>query len=136
METRETKPTNDISASARHVEHKTDGDAAVLQQGELDSARISLWSVVGVQYSITASPIAIGQFLQLVVGAGGSPYFFWGLIVAISGQFLVAFSLAELAASYPHTSGMGTTIFPCIRLTNLALTRRPCSQEPFTGLLH
>ena len=112
MEISETKPTNDIPASARHLEDKTDGDAATLQRGELDSTRISLWSVVGVQYSITASPIAIGGFLQLVVGAGGSPYFFWGLIVAIFGQFLVAFSLAELAASYPHTSGNRHTYAP------------------------
>jgi len=101
--------TNDSAASQTNVEGEVH-ETQVLDEGQLDSQRLNIWSTVGVQYSTTASPLALGAYLQLVLGAGGSPYLFWGIIVAMSGQFLVAFSLAELAAAFPHASGMNMNL--------------------------
>ncbi|KAM5349035.1 hypothetical protein ACJ41O_008858 [Fusarium nematophilum] len=67
--------------------------------------RFSVLSAVGIHWSSTASPLAICSTLQLVIGVGGSPFYFWAFIVAAFFQFLVALSLAELASAYPHTSG-------------------------------
>jgi hypothetical protein len=78
---------------------------------ELPTDRFNLWSTIGVQFGVTASPLAIGIFLQLVTGAGGSPYFFWCLLVAMTGQFLICFSLAELSSVYPHTAGMMILVY-------------------------
>lgn len=93
-------PTNQTNGEVEVLETQ------ILDEGQLDSGRLNIWSTVGVQYSTTASPLALGAYLQLVLGAGGSPYLFWGILVAMSAQFLTAFSLAELAASFPHASGM------------------------------
>ncbi|KAB8217748.1 amino acid permease-domain-containing protein [Aspergillus novoparasiticus] len=76
-----------------------------IDERQLPADRFSLWSTVGVQFSVTGSPLAIGSYLQLVMGAGGSPYFFWCLVVAIMGQFLICVSLAELSSVYPHAAG-------------------------------
>ena len=72
----------------------------------LDRNRFSVLGAVGIHWSSTASPLAICSTLQLVIGVGGSPFYFWAFIVAACFQFMVALSLAELASVYPHTSGM------------------------------
>ncbi|KAL4766869.1 amino acid/polyamine transporter I [Aspergillus nidulans var. acristatus] len=82
-----------------------EGNTLVMDEGELPNNRFSLWSTIGVQFSTTASPLAIGIYLQLVVGAGGSPYFFWCLLTAMILQFTTCISLAELSSAFPHTSG-------------------------------
>ncbi|KAE8397501.1 amino acid/polyamine transporter I [Aspergillus pseudonomiae] len=62
---------------------------------------------IGIQFSVTAPPLAIASYTTLITGVGGSPFYFWGFLVAVLGQTLVAVSLAELASAYPHTSGKG-----------------------------
>ncbi|KAJ5205112.1 uncharacterized protein N7498_005991 [Penicillium cinerascens] len=37
-----------------------------------------LLTAMGVQYSVTGAPIAIGTYLSLAIGLGGSPAYFWG----------------------------------------------------------
>jgi amino acid transporter len=62
-------------------------------------------SAIGVQYSVTGAPIAIGTYLSLIVGLGGSPAYFWGYIVMGFFQLATCLSIAELASAIPHSSG-------------------------------
>lgn len=71
----------------------------------LDTRRFNIWSAIGVQFAVAAAPIAVTGFASLILGAGGSPFFFWAYVVAIFGQALVALSLAEIAGAIPHASG-------------------------------
>lgn len=74
---------------------------------ELDDERFSLWSVLGVQYTTSCSPIAILGFMQFTLSSGGSPYFFWCFLVVGVLQGLVVLSFAELGSAFPHVAGMG-----------------------------
>ncbi|OQU98455.1 hypothetical protein CLAIMM_04241 [Cladophialophora immunda] len=67
--------------------------------------KFNLLAAIGVQYSITGAPVAIGTYLSLVVGLGGSPAYFWGYILTGFFQFAVALAAAELASAIPHSSG-------------------------------
>lgn len=83
---------------------RTEGQ--IFDRIELKRDRFSTMSVIGVQFSITAAPIAILLYSGLVTGVGGTSYFFWCFLVAMVGQISVAASLAEIAAFLPHASGM------------------------------
>lgn len=65
----------------------------------------SLWSALGLQYSLTSTPLAVGTYLASVIGVGGSPVFIFGYVLAVGCNLCVCVSLAEIAAVYPHTSG-------------------------------
>lgn len=65
----------------------------------------TLLSAIGVQYSVTAPPIAIGTYLSLVIGLGGSPAYFWGFILMGVMQTATCLAVAELASAIPHSSG-------------------------------
>lgn len=65
----------------------------------------SLLSAIGVQYSVTGAPIAIGTYLSLVVGLGGSPAYFWGFVLMGVMQTATCLAVAELASAIPHSSG-------------------------------
>jgi hypothetical protein len=79
-------------------------DVEICEFAEL-KPRFSVIAAVGIQYSISATPLAVGAYLTFILGLGGSPYFFFGFIVAAVGQILLCVSLAEIAAVYPHASG-------------------------------
>ena len=81
----------------------TVGEAHAVTQ--LNEERFNLWSVLGVQYTLGAAPIAISGYMGFTLGVGGSPYFFWCLIVAGFMQGLNTLTLAELASVYPHVAG-------------------------------
>ncbi|OQU99403.1 hypothetical protein CLAIMM_05039 [Cladophialophora immunda] len=72
---------------------------------KLDEERFSLWSVLGVQYTLGCAPLAIAGYMQFTLGVGGSPYFFWCFIVAAVGQGNVVLNFAELSSAYPHVAG-------------------------------
>lgn len=80
------------------------GDAVEYQSGQLDKD-FNLLSTLGIAFSYIATPLSIGTYLVLSVGAGGSPYFFYGYLTAFVCNTLVALSLAEMAAFLPHSSG-------------------------------
>ncbi|EED16048.1 amino acid transporter, putative [Talaromyces stipitatus ATCC 10500] len=82
----------------------TNGTSGTLESAEL-RPRFSVLAAVGMQYSISATPLAVGGYLTFILGVGGSPYFFYCFLVAAFGQMLVCISLAEIAAVYPHASG-------------------------------
>ena len=74
-------------------------------------SRFSVLAAIGIQYSITATPLAVGGYLTFIVGLGGSPYFLYAYCVSAFGQFLVCLSLAEIAAVYPHASGKSSKAY-------------------------
>jgi hypothetical protein len=81
-------------------------EGQIFESIELKQDRFSTWSVIGIQFSITAAPIAILLFSSLVTGVGGTSYFFWCFLTSMFGQISVAASLAEIAAFLPHASGL------------------------------
>jgi choline transport protein len=83
---------------------QTESDGMVLEARELKS-RFSVLSAIGIQYSISATPLAVGSYITFVLGAGRSPFFFYAFCVAAAGQLLVCTSMAEIASVFPHASG-------------------------------
>ncbi|CAK3848194.1 Choline transport [Lecanosticta acicola] len=77
--------------------------------GEVRHTRVkksfSLLSTLGVSFSITSTPIAIGTYLSVSIGVGGSPVYFFGYILSVLMDLCICASLAEMAAVYPHSSG-------------------------------
>ena len=67
--------------------------------------RFNIWAAIGIGFSITATPLAVGVYLVLILGAGGSPFFFYSFLVAAMGQLAVCLCLAEIASVFPHASG-------------------------------
>lgn len=67
-------------------------------------------TTIGIQFSVTAVRLGIFGYTTLIAGVGGSPFYFWGFLVAAVSQLLVAVSLAELSSAYPHTSGKDPAI--------------------------
>ncbi|KAI1390870.1 amino acid/polyamine transporter I [Hypoxylon trugodes] len=83
----------------------TKQEGHIIEASNLDKNRFSIWSTIGIQFAVAAAPVAVTGYSSLIPGAGGSTYFFWGYIVAIAGQLIIALSLAELASALPHASG-------------------------------
>ena len=65
----------------------------------------NLLSCLGVNFSITATPVAIGTYLALSIGTGGPPFFFFDFLYAGFFQIILCLALAELASAIPHSSG-------------------------------
>lgn len=93
----------DRTTSGVISEHE--GQQTTLEAAEL-RPRFNVLAAIGIQYSISATPLAVGGYLTFILGVGGSPFFFYCFIVAATGQLLICTSLAEIAAVYPHASGM------------------------------
>src|ERR1700742_2068797 len=88
--------------AAQHEERAVERD----RHGNAEPrVHFSLLSAIGVQYSVTAPPIAIGTYLSLVVGLGGSPAYFWGFLLMGVMQTATCLAVAELASAIPHSSG-------------------------------
>lgn len=81
------------------------GEVSMAQNGNALEERFNLWSTLGMQYSLQSTSIAIGTYLSIVVGVGGSPVFFFGYILGVGMNFCIALSLAEIAAVFPNASG-------------------------------
>jgi amino acid transporter len=80
------------------------GELVAVDQVKLKQ-KFSIWSTLGVSYSVTSSPIAIATYLSVVVGVGGSPVFFFSYIVTSIFGLTICFCLAEMSAIFPHSSG-------------------------------
>lgn len=78
------------------------GDAG---RGPVLEKPFRIWSTVGIQYSVMSTPFAVGAFLSLSVGVGGSPVFFFAYVLVVIMNLCICCSLAEIAAVYPHASG-------------------------------
>ena len=65
----------------------------------------NIWSCLGLQYSLTSTPLAVGSYLSSIIGVGGSPAFIYGFIFSVACNLCICASLAEIAAVLPHTAG-------------------------------
>lgn len=95
----------------------------------LDSAQqikpqvhFNIWTCLGVNFSVTATPIAIGTFLALAIGVGGPPIFFYEYIFAGIGQLILCVAMAEVASAIPHSTGMTTLPIPEIFISTNEIT--------------
>jgi hypothetical protein len=68
-------------------------------------SRFSVWSTIGINFSLLATPMSVITYISLITGVGGSPFFIYCYITAAVGQLLVCTSMAEVAAVFPHVSG-------------------------------
>ena len=89
------------SAASTATQLKED-DASITRP----KTHFSLLGAIGVQYSVTSAPIAIGTYMSLAIGLGGSPAYFWGFFMVGFLQLAVCLAAAELASAIPHSSGM------------------------------
>lgn len=87
------------------VDVGTGDDVAAGDVQEAPTLHFNLWSTLGIAYSLTSTPIAIGTYLSVIVGVGGSPVFFFGYLLSAIMDLVVCLSLAEMAAVLPNSSG-------------------------------
>ncbi|KAH8693058.1 amino acid/polyamine transporter I [Talaromyces proteolyticus] len=82
-----------------------DSTIGVANFEELHQRPFNLWSTLGLAFSVTCTPLAIGSYLSVSVGVGGSPVFLFGYIFSALMNLCICISLAEISAIYPHASG-------------------------------
>lgn len=97
----EVKPTVSHDTYSESKDTKAPTDASIKPK-----VHFSLLGAIGVQYSVTSAPIAIGAYLSLAIGLGGSPAYFWGFFMVGFFQLAVCLAAAELASAIPHSSGL------------------------------
>ncbi|KAM3473670.1 hypothetical protein MY8738_008246 [Beauveria namnaoensis] len=96
---------NDVKAFVSHDTTVEDKSSTAGELGIKPKVHFSLLGAIGVQYSVTSAPIAIGAYMSLAIGLGGSPAYFWGFFMVGFFQLLVCLATAELASAIPHCSG-------------------------------
>jgi hypothetical protein len=96
---------NNNNTSSAVVAVSVSASASDQQAQALNKNRFSLWSTLGMQLSVTCTPLAIGSYLSLIIGVGGGPVLFFGYILGAGLNVLVCLTLAEIASAYPHPSG-------------------------------
>ena len=81
----------------------------ILKTGEQEVLRpkvhFNLFQAIGMNFSVTATPVAVGAYLSLIIGLGGFPYFVWCFVFTGSFQLVLGLVLAEIASALPHSSG-------------------------------
>ena len=82
-------------------------DSTPAVEGHRSQMRItfSLWSTLGLVYSITSTPIGIGSYLTFSLVLGGCPFYVYCYIFAVGLNIILCVALAEISAIYPHPSG-------------------------------
>ncbi|KAF1734782.1 Choline transport protein [Beauveria bassiana] len=95
---------NDVKAFVSHDTTVEDKSSTGGELGIKPKVHFSLLGAIGVQYSVTSAPIAIGAYMSLAIGLGGSPAYFWGFFMVGLFQLLVCLATAELASAIPHCS--------------------------------
>ncbi|KAH9222222.1 amino acid/polyamine transporter I [Leptodontidium sp. 2 PMI_412] len=85
--------------------HVSLGKASQHEGEVLPAVHFTFWSALGIQYSLTSAPLALGLYLSLVVGLGGSPVFVWGFLLVGVVQLTQCLAIAELASAIPHSAG-------------------------------
>lgn len=97
----EIKATISHDTAAEGIKAESVGDNGSVKP----KVHFSLLGAIGVQYSVTSAPLAIGAYLSLAIGLGGSPAYFWGFFMVGFFQFAVCLVTAEIASAIPHSSG-------------------------------
>lgn len=107
--------------------------------GEVRSkVHFGLLSAIGVQYSVTGAPIAIGTYLSLTIGLGGSPAYFWGFVVMGFFQLTTCLAISELASAIPHSSGKRSKRWYWLMVVNFPRTcvLGNCLKHPLATVEH
>ncbi|KAF2160549.1 hypothetical protein M409DRAFT_37684 [Zasmidium cellare ATCC 36951] len=73
--------------------------------GSVPKVHFKLWQTLGMNFSITNTPISVGAYLSLIIGLGGFPYYVWCFIFAGFFQLILGLVVAEIASAMPHSSG-------------------------------
>lgn len=94
--------------TSSHPDYAT-GETTVVPTPPKLEKRFNVLSTIGMNFSMTSTPLAVGTYLSVVIGVGGSPVFVYGYVVAVFLNLLVCASLAEIAAALPHSSGKSMT---------------------------
>jgi hypothetical protein len=97
-----------------HIEDKQvessslgDGENVAVVVGDIKpKVHFNLIQTLGMAFSITAPPIAMGLYLNLIIGVGGTPFYIWALLFVIFFQMVTCFAIAEMASAIPHSSGI------------------------------
>jgi len=89
------------------------------------SHHFNLWSTIGINYSSIAPPLSVGTYLAFNIGVGGGPVYIWGYLLASFFQFFVCLSLAEMASSYPHSTGRLRKVFT-VHFESLTAVQAKC----------
>ncbi|KAF2432175.1 putative amino acid transporter [Tothia fuscella] len=94
------------AASKQHtmISKSPSNEEGIVEEVELKQ-RFSLLGIIGIQISCVATLLAIGGYINLSLGLGGSAFFFSCYIVSFFFQMMVCLSLAEIASAYPHALG-------------------------------
>jgi hypothetical protein len=110
--------------------------------GDVQAVRLdkpfNIWSALGISFSVTSVPLAIGTYLSVSVGVGGSPVYFFGYIVSVVFNLCICASLGELAAVFPHSSGKYIILLFQPTLHSFSFLNRPLNilQARYTGHLN
>lgn len=75
----------------------------------LPKVHFNLWQTLGMNFSITCTPLSIGAYLSLIIGLGGAPFYIWGFLFASVFQLILGLVVAEIASGIPHSSGLRAT---------------------------
>lgn len=81
------------------------GEASVAICSVKPKVHFNLWQTLGMNFSITATPVTVGVYTALTIGLGGFPFYIWALVVASFFQLITCLAIAELASAIPHSSG-------------------------------
>lgn len=84
-----------------------DSDTDVSRFGYEQTLRrgFSLWSVFALAFAFISPIVALYGIFALSLAAGG-PAFWWGFVVVLAGQMLVALVFAEMASVWPLAGGV------------------------------
>lgn len=94
-----------LSPDVNNLDKSLEAGDVLSLNSRRDRVHFSLWTTLGINFSVTATPITIGASLALSIGVGGSTGYFYTYILATVMQMTLCLSLAEIASSFPHSSG-------------------------------
>ena len=82
-------------------ESETEGTIEVTQLKK----HFNIWAAIGINYSISVTPLTVGCNLALAIGVGGSPMFFYRFVFTGFFQLILCLALAEMSSAMPSSSG-------------------------------
>ncbi|KAK5312084.1 hypothetical protein LTR93_011475 [Exophiala xenobiotica] len=108
---------DDTGMSKQDVTTPTEYPAPPSRDGEIvgevqPKVHFNLWHSLAMNFSITCTPLAIGSYLSLVIGLGGSPYYIWAFLFGSFFQLILGLAVAGIASSIPHSSAFPYATIP------------------------
>lgn len=106
----ELSPTPSPAQKPRRQSNVIDDDEDALRLAELGyvqqlSRKFSVWSILGVGFSLTNSWFGLSAALVTGINSGGTALIIYGVIIVTLISTCVAISLSELASAMPSAGG-------------------------------